>query len=74
METVENLFRRLEQLNDIGAALSQEKDLDRLLEKILIAAQTISHADGGTLYLIEEGTRLRFAIIGPLLAARKRSP
>ena len=63
METVENLFRRLEQLNDIGAALSQEKNLDRLLEKILIAAQTISHADGGTLYLIEEGTRLRFAIM-----------
>ena len=63
METVENLFRRLEQLNDIGAALSQEKNLDRLLEKILIAAQTISRADGGTLYLIEEGTRLRFAIM-----------
>jgi HD-GYP domain-containing protein (c-di-GMP phosphodiesterase class II) len=63
LETVENLFRRLEQLNDIGAALSQEKNLDSLLEKILIAAQTISHADGGTLYLIEEGTRLRFAIM-----------
>jgi HD-GYP domain-containing protein (c-di-GMP phosphodiesterase class II) len=63
LETVENLFRRLEQLNDIGAALSQEKNLDQLLEKILIAAQTISHADGGTLYLIEEGTRMRFAIM-----------
>jgi len=63
LETVENLFRRLEQLNEIGAALSQEKNLDRLLEKILVAAQTISHADGGTLYLIEEGTRLRFAIM-----------
>ena len=63
METVENLFRRLERLNEIGAALSQEKNLHHLLEKILIAAQTISHADGGTLYLIEEGTRLRFAIM-----------
>jgi len=63
LETVENLFRRLEQLNDIGAALSQEKNLDRLLENILTAAQTISHADGGTLYLMEEGTRLRFAIM-----------
>jgi HD-GYP domain-containing protein (c-di-GMP phosphodiesterase class II) len=63
LETVENLFRRLERLNEIGAALSQEKNLDHLLEKILIAAQTISHADGGTLYLIEEGTRLRFAIM-----------
>ena len=63
MESVENLFRRLEQLNEIGAALSQEKNLDHLLENILIAAQTISHADGGTLYLVEEGTRLRFAIM-----------
>jgi len=33
LETVENLFRRLEQLNDIGAALSQAKNLDQLLEK-----------------------------------------
>jgi len=63
LEKIENLFRRLEQLNDIGAALSQEKNLDRLLEKILIAAQTISSADGGSLYLIEEGARLRFAIM-----------
>jgi len=63
LETVENLFRRLEQLNDIGAALSQERNLDRLLEKILVAAQTISHADGGSLYLVEEGKRLRFAIM-----------
>jgi len=63
LETVENLFRRLEQLNDIGAALSQEKNLDRLLEKILVAAQTITRADGGTLYLLEEGVRLRFAIM-----------
>ena len=63
MESVEDLFRRLEQLNDIGAALSQEKNLDRLLEKILIAAQTITCADGGSLYLIEDGQRLRFAIM-----------
>lgn len=63
LESVENLFRRLEQLNEIGAALSQEKNLDRLLEKILVAAQSITHADGGTLYLVEEGERLRFAIM-----------
>jgi HD-GYP domain-containing protein (c-di-GMP phosphodiesterase class II) len=63
LEKADNLFQRLEQLNDIGAALSQEKNLDRLLENILTAAQTISHADGGTLYLVEEGTRLRFAIM-----------
>ncbi len=66
METVEDLFRRLEQLNEIGAALSQEKDTGHLLEKILIAAKAITRADGGTLYVLEssdEGPRLRFAIM-----------
>jgi HD-GYP domain-containing protein (c-di-GMP phosphodiesterase class II) len=63
VETVEHLFRRLEQLNEIGAALSQETNLDALLEQILVAAQTITRADGGTLYLLEGGDRLRFAII-----------
>ncbi len=66
METVDDLFRRLEQLNEIGAALSQEKDIANLLEKILLAAKAITRAAGGTLYLLEssdEGPRLRFAIM-----------
>ena len=69
MESDEDLFRRLEQLNEIGAALSQEKNIDRLLEKILLAAKAITHAAGGTLYVLEdsdeddEGPRLRFAIM-----------
>ncbi len=46
----DDLIRRLAELNQIGIALSQEKDLDRLLESILIAAKQITHADGGTLY------------------------
>ena len=66
LETVEDLFGRLEQLNEIGTALSQEKDTGHLLEKILIAAKAITRADGGTLYVLEssdEGPRLRFAIM-----------
>lgn len=64
MDTVESLFRRLEQLNEIGAALSQETNLDALLEKILIAAKAITRADGGTLYLrTEDKQRLKFAIV-----------
>ena len=63
MEIVDDLFLRLEQLNEVGAALSQEKNLDALLEKILLAVQTITRADGGTLYLLEEGARLRFEIM-----------
>ncbi len=64
LENVEDLFRRLEQLNEIGAALSAEKDLNGLLEKILLAAKTITRADGGTLYLVaEDGSRLKFEIV-----------
>jgi HD-GYP domain-containing protein (c-di-GMP phosphodiesterase class II) len=57
------LFQRLEELNAIGAALSQERNLDRLLEKILDAAKGITNADAGTLYLMTEDRRLKFAIL-----------
>jgi HD-GYP domain-containing protein (c-di-GMP phosphodiesterase class II) len=66
LETDEDLFRRLEQLNEIGSALSQERSIDHLLEKILLAAKAITRAAGGTLYVLEpsdEGPRLRFAIM-----------
>jgi HD-GYP domain-containing protein (c-di-GMP phosphodiesterase class II) len=64
METLSDLFRRLEQLNDIGASLSNERDLNRLLEKILLAAKAITRADGGTLYLLTEDRRfLHFEIV-----------
>jgi len=65
-QTVEDLFRRLEQLNEIGASLSAERDINRLLESILLAAKAITRADGGTLYLLteEDGTkRLKFEIM-----------
>jgi len=64
MDSSTDLFRRLEQLNAIGAALSKERDINRLLESILIAAKTITHADGGTLYrMTEDGQALRFEIL-----------
>jgi HD-GYP domain-containing protein (c-di-GMP phosphodiesterase class II) len=66
VQTVEDLFRRLEQLNEIGASLSAERDISRLLESILLAAKAITRADGGTLYLLteEDGTqRLKFEIM-----------
>lgn len=64
MDNSRDLFRRLEQLNAIGAALSKERDINRLLESILIAAKTITHADGGTLYrMTEDGHALRFEIL-----------
>jgi HD-GYP domain-containing protein (c-di-GMP phosphodiesterase class II) len=64
MDQIDDLFRRLNQLNDIGAALSGERDIDSLLERILLAAIDITRADGGTLYVMnEERTALRFAIL-----------
>ena len=58
------LFPRLEQLNVIGASLSKEHDIHRLIEAILVAAKTITHADGGTLYLLtEDRSALRFEIM-----------
>jgi HD-GYP domain-containing protein (c-di-GMP phosphodiesterase class II) len=63
-ESIDQLLDRLEQLNQIGAALSRERDTTRLLESILVAAKTITHADGGTLYrMSEDGRILRFEIL-----------
>jgi HD-GYP domain-containing protein (c-di-GMP phosphodiesterase class II) len=60
----DDLVQRLEQLHAIGASLSAERDLSRLLETILTAAKSITRADGGTLYrLTEDGTALRFEIV-----------
>jgi len=58
-----DLLKRLEQLNRIGVALSQEKDITRLLETILLAAKDITNADGGTLYRMTEEKSLRFEIM-----------
>ena len=64
MDSIEDLLKRLEQLNAIGAALSKERDITHLLESILIAAKTITHADGGTLYRVTpDGQQLQFEIL-----------
>jgi HD-GYP domain-containing protein (c-di-GMP phosphodiesterase class II) len=64
MELSQDLFARLEQLNQIGVSLSKERDINRLLESILIAAKKITNADGGTLYRVtEDGTALQFEIL-----------
>lgn len=63
-EPTDDLNRRLMELNQIGVALSQEKDLARLLEVILLAAKKITNADGGTLYRRTAGKdELTFEII-----------
>lgn len=46
----------------IGVTLPEEKDFDRLLEKVVVQAQHLSGADAGSLYLRTEDDRLRFVI------------
>jgi len=57
------LLKRLERLNAIGVALSAERDNKRLLEMILLGAQEITNADGGTLYTITDDKHLKFEIM-----------
>lgn len=57
------LLKRLERLNSIGVALSAERDNNRLLEMILLGAQEITNADGGTLYTITDDKHLKFEIM-----------
>jgi HD-GYP domain-containing protein (c-di-GMP phosphodiesterase class II) len=57
-----HFLSKLEYLNAIGIALSQERDIHKLLETILIAAKNLTHADGGTLYRLD-GDKLQFEIV-----------
>ena len=53
---------RLERLVDLGIAMSAERDTAKLMEMILAGAKELSNADGGTLYIRDDGV-LRFQII-----------
>ncbi len=46
--------REIQELNQIGAALSAEHDTSKLLELILSKARTLTKSDAGSLYLVEE--------------------
>ncbi|MFT5208577.1 MAG: diguanylate cyclase (GGDEF)-like protein [Flavobacterium sp.] len=53
-------YRRL---IDVGLALSVEKDIDSLLERILREAKSMVNADAGIFYIVTEQKSLRFAIL-----------
>ncbi len=59
----EDMAYRFEQLLGIGVALSGERDIEKLLELILLAAKDVTHADGGTLYRMADDKSLKFAIV-----------
>ncbi|MCP4971977.1 MAG: HD domain-containing protein [Arcobacter sp.] len=54
----------IDQLIEIGTSLTNEKDIDILLEKIMLAAKKFSNADGGTLYLLSDDEKhLDFKVV-----------
>ena len=56
--------QHINQLIEIGHSLTSENNFDALLEKILLGAKQLSHADGGTLYIFNEQTRsLGFKVV-----------
>lgn len=57
-----DLLDRAEELNRVGIALSREKDINRLLETVVLAAKKITQADAGTLYRLDDG-QLHFEIM-----------
>ena len=60
---INSLQNQISNMSAIGLALSKEKDMDKLLEMILLEAKRISNADGGTLYMMTDHQRLKFSIM-----------
>lgn len=59
----DTLAARLDRLNEIGVALSAHFGSEALMEMILQGAKELTHADGGTLYMVTEEKTLRFEIV-----------
>jgi len=59
VKTDKDIYKRLV---DIGLALSAEKEINSLLERILCEAKEIVKADAGTIYLRTRDDSLRFVI------------
>jgi GAF domain-containing protein len=62
-EVNSSVIKHLNKLNEIGIALSAERDMGRLLEQILSGAMVISNADAGTIYIVEDDQHLIFEVL-----------
>lgn len=64
-ESLENhLARHLKEITRIGAALSVEKNIHKLLEMIIDEAKNLTNADAGTLYILDKEKQvLQFQIL-----------
>jgi HD-GYP domain-containing protein (c-di-GMP phosphodiesterase class II) len=65
-EELERARREMDELNRIGVALSSTRDINALLNLILLKSREVTNADAGSLYLVEEVSdterRLRFKL------------
>ncbi|MBI1750951.1 MAG: GAF domain-containing protein [Acidobacteria bacterium] len=65
-EDLERARREMEELNQIGVALSSTRDINTLLKMILQKSREVTGADAGSLYLVEQlgenERRLRFKL------------
>lgn len=61
--TSAGMLGRIAKLNDIGIALSAERDVNNLMEIILLGATELTNADAGTLYSVTDRQSLKFEIL-----------
>jgi len=60
---MDKMLAKIVMLNEIGIALSSEKNNDRVLELILNGAKQLTNSDGGSLYRKTENDELKFEIV-----------
>ncbi|MCW8986814.1 MAG: GAF domain-containing protein [Gammaproteobacteria bacterium] len=62
-EKADTVLTKINLLNEVGIALSAERDFSSLLEQILIGAKHITNADGGTIYLLNANKKLEMVVV-----------
>jgi len=62
-DKVDSVFQKINLLNEVGIALSAERNFPSLLEQILIGAKQITNADGGTIYLLNADKKLEMVVV-----------
>ena len=60
---MDKMISKISLLNEIGIALSAEKNNQRVLELILDGAKKLTNADGGSLYTLNDNNELVFEIV-----------
>lgn len=58
-----DILERIARLNDIGISLSTERNVNRLMEIILLGAKELTNADAGTMYSVTNNQTLKFEIL-----------